>query len=51
MGLPRSSKKRPQTNHGHCRVKEILAARVRHTNRIEPPDKKQFPEATEHYTF
>jgi hypothetical protein len=27
MGPPRSSKKRPQANRAHCRVKEILALR------------------------
>jgi hypothetical protein len=38
MGSPRSGKKRPQTNHAHWRVKEILAATTRllkmrrHTN-------------------
>jgi hypothetical protein len=48
MGSRRSGKKRPQTNHGHSRVKGILACkmgalRVRRTNRIEPPVKKHVP--------
>jgi hypothetical protein len=34
MGPPRSSKKRPQANRAHWRVKEILALR-RHMMRLE----------------